>query len=426
LPADFADLLVGGRKLRCYDGRKIGVLCSWLTIAGALSVPATSATVSPAPAGSAETLIWDGKAMPLGTGQAADPAVFKLGNQWLAYFTTVGWKQTCANPSSYQYVVKMASASLPAGQGPTASGITWNLIADTQGGIAAPIPLGGNGAWDQDATETPNVVTGYDRTQQKNVTRLYYTGWKRADIGTNASGCPNLGYSEMKIGMAEWDNTCNCWKKRAGPVIDGVNSVERMHYRMPDGSLVTYSMIGDQSVIYIPGANNSPGLWHAYYQANSDLPYPQVNTIHATSTDGVNWPASNKTVLKSKPPYATATLPGGPYHIDVNYINGKFYFSGWIPGSTQANQGLWVVSSTTADGSAAGDFTDWRPLLYDSNGTWWHDPGPNPSSHDAGLFSPTLILDGGVLSVYYSGTRQESSGLWSSVGRAAVAATILQ
>jgi hypothetical protein len=371
-------------------------------------------------------LMWDGEAMPLGAGQAADPTVFRLANQWLMYFTTIGWKQTCTATNTYQYVVKMASASLPVGQSPTASGIGWNLIAGADGGYAAPIALGGNGAWDQDATETPQVVIGYDRIQKKNVTRLYYTGWKRLEIGTDPSGCPILGYTEMKIGMAEWDSTCNCWNKRQTPVIDGTNAVERMHYRMPDGSFVTYSMIGDQAAIYVPGPNNTPGLWHMYYQANTDLPYVQVNTIHATSTDGVNWPASNRTVLKTQPPYPTAILPGGPYHVDVSFINGRFYFVGWVPGSaTLLDQGLWVVSSTTPDGSAAGDFSDWRPLLSDSNGTWWHDPGPNPASHEAGLFSPTLVLDGGLLSIYYSGTRQDSNGFWSSIGRASVTSAIL-
>ena len=97
----------------------------------------------------------------------------------------------------------------------------------------------------------------------------------------------------------------------------------------------------------------------------------------------------------------------------------------WAPGGAgQGNQGLWVVSSATADGSAAGDFSDWRPLLYDSNGVWWHDPGANPVTHQAGLFSPTLVSDNGLW-LYYTGVRQDSSGFWSSVGWASVSSNIL-
>ena len=404
---------------------KIPVLHAFLAMGTMFCVAGWGQGQSYPPAASSETLILDGKAMPLGGGQASDPAVFKLGSQWFMYFSTIGWRQSCAATHSYQYVVQMAAASLPPGASLSASGSVWNIIPAAGGGYAAPIPLGATGAWDENGTETPQVVTGYDPTQGKTVTRLYYSGWRRVPVGTDASGCPIPGYTEMKVGMAEWSSKCNCWNKRPTPVVDGSNMFERMHALLPNGTLTTYSIIGDESVVYIPGPGGGPGLWHMYYQANTDASGVEVITIHATSTDGVNWPAANRKILNTRPPYPTSILPAGPYHLGVSLMNGRLYFVGWIPGSTAANQGLWVVSSSTPDGSAAGDFSDWRPLLYDGDGVWWHDPGPDPTSHQLGLGGPTLVSDGSLLWLYYCGTRQDSSGNWVSVGRAQVDASII-
>jgi hypothetical protein len=227
--------------------------------------------------------------------------------------------------------------------------------------------------------------------------------------------------------MAEWNAISHQWIKHTGPVIDGANEWEKIHFVKPDGSLVPYSMIGDQAVIYVPGVGAEPGAWHLYYQAVTDSPVLRVITVHAVSSDGVTWPAGNRSVMATHSPFPSAILPGGPYSMDVSMINGKFYFVGWIPNEADlSKQGLWLVSSTTPDGSAPGDFTNWLPLLYDNNGTWWHaaDPGVL-ATHEAGLFAPTLALENGTLWLYYSGVRKDGDGLWTSIGRAVVDPNVL-
>ena len=379
---------------------------------------------TPAPAGYNEVLLFDGKSMPAGMGQASDPVLFQSGAQWTMYFTTIGWAQTCVAPQAYGFVVQQTGATLPSGAGVGSS--QWNVIGDGQGGYLQAVPRGGAGAWDQDAVEAPNVVTGYDPVKGKTVTRLYYTGWRRMATGKDARGCPVYGYSDWKIGMAEWDAGCGCWAKRPDAVVQGANSFEQSYYMDDQGRVTSYSVLGDQAVIYLPGANGGPGLWHMYYQATSNWPELRIVTVHATSVDGVNWPAANRAVLNTRPPAGSTILPGGPYHVDVALIRNRLYFTGWVPGDSTHKQGLWVVSSSTPDGNKAGDFSDWRPLLYDTNGTWWHDPGPSPETHEAGLFAPALVYDGTQLWLYFQGVRRDQDGVWTSVGRAQVSMGILK
>ena len=181
-------------------------------------------------------------------------------------------------------------------------------------------------------------------------------------------------------------------------------------------------------MIYVPGPNGGPGLWHLYYQAMTDYPSVRIVTVHASSSDGVNWPAQNRSILPTKPPAPSAVLPGGPYSIDVTVINGRYYFVGWLPNASDASsQGLWLTSSSTPDGTAAGDFSTWVPLLYDNNGTWWHSADTATlAAHEAGLVAPTLVYDNGVLWLYYSGVRKDAGGLWTSLGRAIVDPSVLR
>ncbi|MCX6624282.1 MAG: hypothetical protein NTY38_25105, partial [Acidobacteria bacterium] len=283
-------------------------------------------------------------------------------------------------------------------------------------------------SWDQDAIETPKIVSGYDPVRGKTVTRIYYTGWRRIQTGTDSYGCPVYDHQDWKIGMAEWSPASNQWTKRSAPVLQGANSWELMHYLKADGTPATYSVIGDQTVIYVPGLRGGPGTWHMYYQTITDSPMLQAFIVHAVSTDGVNWPASGRAILQTHPPSPNATLPGGPYSIDVTFINGRYYFVGWLPNANDANkQGLWMVSSSTPDGSANGDFTKWVPLVYDANGTWWHSADPESlASHTAGLVAPTLVNENGTYWLYYHGVRRDADGLWTSLGRVQVNQTALQ
>lgn len=300
-------------------------------------------------------------------------------------------------------------------------------MPDGSGGYSQYITTGRPGEWDEHAVEAPKYVSGYDPTTQRTVARIYYTGWRRVAIQTDESGCPVYGYQDWKIGMAEWDPTLNAWVKYPQPVVEGINPWERMHFLMPDGTLVSYSFIGDQSVIYVPGQGNTPGLWHMYYQANTDSPSPRVITLHATSVDGVHWPSENRSILETHPPSPTATLPAGPYSIDVAIVNGKYYFFGWIPNTADpSREGLWMVSSTTPDGHAAGDFSRWTPLVYDRNGTWWHASQGQAGAHETGLFAPTLVNENGTFWLFYSGVRADPDGAWTSLGRIQLSPTIFR
>lgn len=398
-----------------------------ILLAGCLVGAQNLAFAAATPRAAAETLIFDGKAMPLGAGQASDPSLFNLNGQWLSIFTTVGWKSTCPAMHGYSFVIRETGAALPAGKNLGTAVNNWQVLPDGAGSYAQFLRPGPSGSWDEDAIESPKLTNGYDPTQGKNVTRIYYTGWRRVQTGTDASGCPIFGYQDWKIGMAEFSAASGQWVKRAAPVLDGANAWEQIHYIRPDGTRATYTFIGDQSVIYIAGTGSKPGAWHMYYQATTDYPSLRVVTIHATSTDGVTWPAANRAILSTHPPSPTALLPGGPYSIDVTMINGKLYFVGWVPNQDPSQQGLWMVSSTTPDGKAAGDFSKWTPLLYDNNGTWWHSADAQSLlTHEAGLFAPTLVHENGALWLYYSGTRKDADGIWTSVGRALVDPAVLR
>ena len=380
----------------------------------------------PAQRARGETLIFDGKVMPLGAGQASDPSLMNISGAWQMLFTTVKWVPSCAASGNWVYQIRQTAASLPPGH--MLSDAAWQMPSNgaTYMEFVQPGPAG---SWDQDAIESPKIVTGYDPTAKSYVTRIYYTGWRRVPVSTDTNGCPNFGYSDWKIGMAEWNNTARRWVKRTSPVLSAIQPWEQTHYVAPDGTRVAYGFLGDQSVVYVPAPNGAPGTWHLYYQAMSDLPSPRFVTVHAVSSDGINWPAQNRSILPTNPPTPSGVLPGGPYSVDVSVINGRFYFVGWIPNTTDpSSQGLWLTSSSTPGGTATGDFHAWVPLLYDNNGTWWHSADAvTLASHQAGLVAPTLLFEAGALWLYYSGVRRENDGsFWTSIGRAAVDLAALQ
>src|SRR5580765_8014094 len=106
----------------------------------------------------AETLILDGKAMPLGAGQASDPSLYNVNRQWVTLFTTIGWRSGCAAANSYDYVVRQTAATLTVGATLGATPASWQVLPDGQGGYAQWVLPGPAGTWDQDAIETPKIV----------------------------------------------------------------------------------------------------------------------------------------------------------------------------------------------------------------------------------------------------------------------------
>jgi hypothetical protein len=411
-----------------FPNRIAAVLFATVSLSAVLGT-SLSAQVSPqTPYVSTETLILDGKAMPLGAQQASDTSLNYVGGQWVAAITTVGWNAGCAAENSSEYVIRQTAATLPSGANLASAPASWQVSQNGQGGYAQWIVSGPGASWDHDAIEAPKIVTGYNTTLRTMVTRMYYTGWRRIQTGTDGYGCPVYGYQDWKIGMAEWSPSTNQWVKHSTPVLQGSNLWELMHYFNANGTYVTYCILGDQTVIYVPGSQGGPGTWHMYYQAMSDYPAYQEVTVHATSSDGINWPASQRKILQTHPPSPNAMLPSGPYSIDVAYLNGRYYFVGWVPNADPLQQGIWLTSSSTPDGSAEGDFSKWVPLIYDANGTWWHSADPQTlESHTAGLVAPTLVEDtNGTYWLYYNGVRLDSDGLWTSIGRVQVNASALQ
>ncbi|MCX6621822.1 MAG: hypothetical protein NTY38_12250, partial [Acidobacteria bacterium] len=77
---------------------------------------------------SGETLIFDGKAMPLGAGQASDPSFYNLNGQWMTLFTTVGWRAGCTATQSYDYVIRQTAAFLPAGANLGSTPGSWQVL----------------------------------------------------------------------------------------------------------------------------------------------------------------------------------------------------------------------------------------------------------------------------------------------------------
>lgn len=370
-------------------------------------------------AASAETLILDGAQMPSGMYDASDPCLLNIVGTWCCLFTTV------TRPGDgKKYSIEQACMALAAGYSLGDPVSNWKIVTDSAGGFARFINLGTPGSWDEAAIESPTFVAGYDPVEKRQVARIYYTGWKYVQTSTDAAGGPVYGYKEWKIGMAEWVPAANQWVKVPHPVVDPLldgADWETMHFINPDGSRTAYGEIGDQSVIY------AAGNWHLYYQAVTDSPTLRVVTVHAVSRDGVTWPAAQRKILNTRPPSPSAIMPNGPYSLNVSVINRKYYFVGWLPNADVSKQGLWMASSSTPDGSAPGDFRNWIPLLYDNNGVWWHTgDAASLAAHEAGLFAPVLVLENGLLWMYYSGNRQDApSNLIVSLGRAQVDPKVL-
>jgi hypothetical protein len=381
-----------------------------------------------APRAGPETLVLDGKQPVFGAYHKSDPSLLNVNGKWTVLFTTIGWRPTCSSRYRYDYTIRQTVAELPTGSDLGATPDQWRVASNGQGGYAEFVTPGPDGSWDQDAVEAPKAVSGFDPVQGRNVVRIYYTGWKRVQTGTDEFGCPIFGYRDWNIGMAELKATGDAWVKRPAPVLEGANPWEQLHYYQAGRPPLPYKVLGDQTVVYVPGTGQNPGTWHMYYEATTDYPTLRIVTVHAVSRDGVSWPASDRFILDTHPPFRTDLLPGGPYSIDVAVVGGRYYFVGWLPNpANPPQQGLWMVSSSTPDGSAPGDFSDWKPLVYDNNGVWWHSASPELlDQHQAGLFAPALAYENSQLWVYFSGVRQDSEGLWTSLGRALVDPTVLQ
>jgi hypothetical protein len=360
---------------------------------------------SGAPTDTPEEIIFDGKTdLPAGWFQAGDPDLAKLGDRWFMFFTSITF-------SGGAPVMKLhiLAATLPPGENLNSAVSNWTILTDNAG---APIPVISPATgqdWDNEAIETANYVRGYDNTRGEWVERIYYTGW-RNHPGNDGILYTSDDLKEYKIGCAEWNGVY--WQKHpSNPLISGTHTWDQFY---------GYSLIGDLAVHYEPGAgdNGAGGTWHIWYQANSNTPTFSVVTAHANSTDGINWPETNQERMPVTGPYSSALVPAGPYYQDMEKIGGIYYFVGWIPDPDNALlEGLYAVSSTTPDASNPSvDFKDWHPLVYEQNGTYWHDSASDPSGQN-GLFGSTLKQDESGLWLFYMGVSYRDGGYWGSIGR---------
>jgi hypothetical protein len=328
--------------------------------------------------------------MPAGWIQATDPDLTQIGGTWYMFLTSI--------TGGAAFKLNLIAATLPAGMSLGAPVTNWQVLKSAGQVIPIVSPSTDSGVWDFDATEAAKFVIGYDNTLGQLVQRIYFTGWKRYTDG----------HSDYRIGYSQWSGTA--WISQPNPVLTG-----SLNWEVFSG----YSFVGDQAVLYVPGTgpDGAGGTWHMYYNANS---MGSVVVGHATSTDGVSWPPANRSILNSKPPFPSSSLPSGPYHPDVSKIGGVYVFVGWIPSpETPQNQGLWAAISSTPDGSGTADFRDWRFLLPEDNGTPWHGPSTGTSHVTTGLFGSTIKQDSdGNLWLYYHGVRRENGTMISGLGRA--------
>lgn len=321
-----------------------------------------------------ETPIITNEDLPKGWTVASDPELVKFGDKWWMFFNSIELDFKKGLP------IHVLSASLPAGEKLSANRKKWTVH---------PYPVispGAKGEWDERTIETTKYVYGYDAGTKQWVGRIYYVGWPH-QTGNRR---------EYQISFAQWDNKKKSWVKHGEPVITATEPWERLK-----GS----SFLGDQSAWYEPGKgkNGIDGTWHIWYQAVSKPKDGGISLVHITSKDGVKW--SNKKRLTHKVPFASQFVKTGPFSIDVLVKDGQFYFAGFLYNQADlSKQGLWVTRSSTPDGSAPGDFSEWHPLIFENNGVKWHDSGLESSKcHATGLFAPTLREEDGKVWMFYHG-----------------------
>jgi hypothetical protein len=321
-----------------------------------------------------ETPIIKNADLPDGWAVASDPELVKFGDRWWMFFNSIELDFNKGLP------IHVLSASLPVGEKLGANRRKWTVHPQP---VISP---GARGAWDERTIETTKYVFGYDASAKQWVGRLYYVGWPHQTASKK----------EYQIGFAQWNESLGKWVKHGEPVITATEPWERLR-----GS----SFLGDQSAWYEPGdgKNGTEGTWHLWYQAVSKPKDGGVSLVHITSKDGVTW--SDKKRLTHQVPFANQFVKTGPFSIDVLVIDGQFYFAGFLYNQKDlSKQGLWITRSSTPDGSAQGDFSEWHPLIFENNGVEWHDSGLESSRcHATGLFAPTLRIEDGQVWMFYHG-----------------------
>ena len=321
-----------------------------------------------------ETLIIGNEDLPRGWVVASDPELVKLGDRWWMFFNSIELDFKRGLP------IHVLAASLPPGEPLSADRKHWTVH---QQPVISPGP---KGSWDERTIETTKYVFGYDATAKQWVARLYFVGWP----------AQRNKRKQYQISFAQWGDRQKRWVKHGMPVVTATEEWERLN-----GS----SFLGDQSLYYEPGAGpqGANGIWHMWYQAVAKPKDGGTSIVHITSRDGVVWEGKKR--LTHAVPFPNAFVKTGPFSLDVFVKDGQYYFAGFLYNQQDlSKQGLWITRSSTADGSAAGDFTEWHPLLFENNGVPWHDAGLESSKcHATGLFAPTLREEGGKVWMFYHG-----------------------
>ncbi|MDF1743194.1 MAG: hypothetical protein P1V19_05830 [Gimesia sp.] len=321
-----------------------------------------------------ERVVISNEDLPKGWVVASDPELVKFGNRWWMFFNSIQLDFEKGLP------IHVLAANLPPDVPLSAAPGKWTVLPNP---VISPGP---KGSWDDRTIETTKYVFGYDATLKKYVGRLYYVGWP---VQKN-------GQKHYQIGFAEWNDERRQWVKHSDPIVTGTEKWEKIN---------DSSFIGDQSVYYEagPGRGGADGVWHMWYQAVSNPRAGGVAIVHLTSKDGISW--GNKKRLTHKVPFTNQFVKTGPFSLDVLVKNGRYYFAGFLYNQQDLRkQGLWITESSTPDGSAAGDFTNWYPLIFENNGVKWHDSGLVSSKcHATGLFAPTLREENGQVWMFYHG-----------------------
>ncbi len=317
-----------------------------------------------------ETVIISAKQLPKGWAVASDPELVKFGKTWWMFFNSVKLD------FDEGMTIHVLSASLPPGEPLSVSPNQWTVHPQP---VISPGP---KGSWDDHTIETTKYVFGYDATAKKLVGRLYFVGWPSQ----------KNGQKNYHISFAQWNEEKRHWIKHGKPVASGTERWEKLN-----GT----SFIGDQSVYFEKGSGG--GTWHMWYQAVSKPKDGGISIVHLTSKDGITW--GDKKRLTHNVPFTSQFVKTGPFSLDVFVRDGHYYFAGFLYNRQDlSKQGLWMTRSSTPDGSAHGDFTDWHPLIFENNGTKWHDSGLESSKcHVTGLFAPTLREEGGTVWMFYHG-----------------------
>jgi len=222
---------------------------------------------------------------------------------------------------------------------------------------ANPILSPTSGGWDSDSVATPRVL------YVGGVFRMWYEG-----VRTGATG---IGYANSTDGVT--------WKKYPAPVL-----------------LPGAAGAWDSSAVALGSAVWNGTRFLMWYSGSSPVAFPNGAFGLATSLDGISWAKYRGNPVMT-PSEIDQKYMAAPYVISLNLTYNMWYTgrSASDPASSQVTR---ILYATSFDGIT---WNKWPSTVL--------GPSTNPNAWDSvSVYSPSVIFDGTVFGMWYSGLGQSS------------------